>query len=265
MAVEPREKPLVLAHAEKEPLVFYGPPDAIQGTVRLHNTSEEKVRLQGIPVEGASIYGPGGSALEQLRLTARLFPREQAVVPVRFQADPRTPPGTYEMTVRLGDGVRKATVYVTEKVELRVQPSEVFFYTEGELTFQREFVVENAGNVPIRIGGRCQVLLVDRQDLPVALRRGLVEACDQDWQEALKSALCALSREHVGPLTVDREDATLGPGETRMGPVNFTLPDNLRPFRRYEARWGGYHGDVQVSVYVGGFRKPPREPERRKD
>lgn len=255
MAVESGEHPLVLVHAEEEPLVFYGPPDAIEGGIRLHNPTDERTRVRGVALEEASIYGPGGSPLRHLPVNARLDPREQAMVPVRFQADPRTPPGTYEMTLQLGKVTRHATVYVTEKVELRVRPREVFFYTEGDLEFEREFVVENAGNVPIRLGGRCRVLLVDRQQLPIALQSGLAEACSQEWQDALKSALCALSREHVGPLIIDREDATLSPGETRMGPATFRLPKDLRPFRRYEAIWGGYHGAVKVHVYVGRLPK----------
>lgn len=251
-------------HAEDEPLVFYGEPGAIRGTVRLHNPADEKVKLRSIPVETKDIRGPGGVPLRHMQLFARLPAQQQATVPVLLQVDPATPPGTYEVAVQLGNGKRSAIVHVVEKIDLRVEPSEVTLYTEGELAFEREFVIENAGNVPLRIGPKCLAPLVDSMELFVALRRGLENACEQEPAESLKNLLCAWSRQQVGNLALRRKDITLKPGETRIETGTFLLPDRLQSFRSYDAAMELYNASLHVTVYTGDLREDKSDSRKRR-
>lgn len=264
MAKKSQAYPLILAHAEDEPLVFYGQPGAIRGAVRLHNTSNEKVKLYGMPLDTPDIRGPGGAPLRQLQLSARLYAHQQATVPVMLQVDPATAPGTYEVSLQLGDRRRTAVVHVSEKIDLRLEPSRVSLHTEGEYVFQREFVVQNAGNVSLRLGSKCLALLVNPMELPAALRLGLKDACDQEPAEVLKAFLCAWSRRQVGNISLTREDITLEPGETRIETCTFTLPDNLRSFRRYDADMALYNATLHVTVYTGDLRKDQPKPKKRR-
>jgi hypothetical protein len=251
----PPDPPLV-AHAEDEPLIFFGPPGAIRGAIRLHNASAESLRLDDVAIEAAELRGPGRVPLQRARLGARLQPGEQAAAPLELQADPTTPPGSYEISLQLGETRRKATVYVTEHAALRLQPAEVFLYTDGEQTFQREFVAENVGNVPLRLGARCLVRLADPQEFQLALQEGLKGAGDQPWEDTARNVLGALERQQVGYLTITREEVTLQPGETRSGTVTFELPGKLQRFHRYVADWGGYGASTRIHVYVAEPARP---------
>lgn len=264
MAKQSQAPSLALAHSEDEPLVFYGQPGAVRGGVRLHNPSDEKVKLYSIPLETSEIRGPGGEPLRSLQLSARLYAQQQATVPARLQVDPSTPPGTYEVSLRFGDVERTAVVHVIEKIDLRLEPSNVSLYTEGEYVFEREFVLENAGNVPLRIGPKCLAPLVDSMEVPVALRRGLEDACEQEPAEVLRSFLCAWSQQQVGNVSLTREDFVLEPGETRIETGTFTLPDDLQSFRRYDADMALYNATLHLTVYTGDLREKKPGPEKRR-
>jgi hypothetical protein len=246
---------LRLAHAEDEPVVFYGPPGRLRGTLRLHNGSSEKVKLPAAALDLPNLRGPARQPLAQLPLLGRVYPNQQAQVPVVLNLDPSTPPGTYEGTVEVGAHRRRVRVHVTEEVGLRVQPTSVSIFTEGELVFPRDFVVENAGNVPLRLGSECVVPLVDTAELLVGVRRGLRGACEAaEAADVIKSILCEWSRQQVGTLSVKREDITLKPGETRPLRITFTVPQDLQRFRRYVADLPLYTASLHLEVVTGDFK-----------
>jgi hypothetical protein len=246
---------LRLAHADDEPVVFYGPPARLRGTLRLHNGSSEKVKLNAATLDLPNLRGPARQPLGQLPLVGRVYPNQQARVPVVLNLDPGTPPGTYEGTVGVGTQRQRVRVHVTEEVGLQVQPTSVSLFTEGDLIFPREFVVENTGNVPLRLGSECIVPLVDTSELLVGIRRGLRGACEaEEVEDVLKSILCEWSRQQVGTLSVQREDITLKPGETRPLTIAFTLPQDLQRFRRYVADLPLYTASLHVEVVTGDFK-----------
>ena len=225
---------LQLNHAEDEPIVFYGPPGRLCGTLRLHNPSPEKLKLSPIAVDLPQLRGSARQPLSHLPVLARVYPYQQAQVPAILNVDPSTPPGTYEGSLQVGERQQRMRVHITENIDLRVQPTSVSIYTEGELVFKREFIAENAGNVPLRIGDECTVPLGDAAELIAAVRQGLRGACEaSQTDDVIKAILCAWSQQQVGTLSVTREDGTLQPGETRPINVTFKLPENLQPYRRY--------------------------------
>jgi hypothetical protein len=263
MAEQGQAYPLAFAQAKDEPLVFYGPPDEVRGAIRLHNPSADKVKVYSLALDAADLRAPDGKPLREVRVSARLRADEQALVPVRVEVDPTTPPGTYQATVQIGEEQRAAAVHIVERIDLRIQPAEIWLTTEGELVFEREFVVENAGNVPLRIGPKCLAPLVDSMQVPVSLRRGLEAACKKEAAEVLKDVLCAWSEQQVGNVSLTREDVTLKPGETRTGKGTFTLPDDLQSFRRYDAQLALYNASLHLSVYTGDLRGGPRAPREK--
>lgn len=254
--------PVRLAHAQDEPLVFYGPPTALHGNIRLHNTSEEKVRLRSLTLETPKLRGTAGLPLQRLELAVRLYPSEQVSAQASICVDPTTPPGTYEATVLLGDRRQPVVIHVTERVDLRVSPQSVSLYTEGERTFRGEFVVQNAGNVPLRLGGKCLVPLTVSLPMGAAIQDGLEKACDAEPNEVLKKLVCAWSEQQVGEALITREDVTLAPGETRKIAGACRLPSNLHSFRRYAARLALYNASIDLEVYTGELPKG-REPAKK--
>ena len=246
---------LRLEHADDEPIVFYGPPGRLRGTLRLHNGSSEKVKLSAAALDLPNLRGPARLPIGHLPLLGRVYPNQQAQVPVVLNLDPATPPGTYEGTVEVGANRQRVRVHVTEEVGLRVQPTSVSIFSEGDLAFPRGFVVENTGNVPLRLGSECIVPLVDTAELLVGIRRGLRGACDAaEAEDVIKSILCAWSEQQVGPLSVKREDITLQPGETRPLTITFTLPQDLQRFRRYVADLPLYTASLHLEVVTGDFK-----------
>jgi hypothetical protein len=213
------------------------------------------VKLAAATLDLPNLRGPARQPLTDLPLLGRVYPNQQARVPVVLNLDPATPPGTYEGTVGVGTQRQRVRVHVTEEVRLRVEPTSVSLFTEGNLSFPRDFVAENTGNVPLRLGSECIVPLVDTSDLLVAIRRGLRGACEaEEVGDVVKSILCEWSRQQVGTLSVKREDLTLEPGETHQLTITFTLPQDLQRFRRYVVELPLYTASLHVEVMTGDLK-----------
>jgi hypothetical protein len=230
----------------------------------LQNTSDEKIKLRSLTLEAPKMRGRARAPLQQMDLAARLYPNEQVSLTALIQMDPTTPPGTYRAAVLLGDRRQPVIIHVTEEIDLRLTPNRVSIYTEGERTFEREFVVENAGNVPLRLGGKCLGPLTDSMELRGAIRRGLEGACEAEPRDVLKKFLCAWAEEQAGDVLLTREDVTLAPGETRQMTGTFRLPTNLRRFRRYDADLALYTATLHLEVYTGDLRKEQGDTEEKK-
>jgi hypothetical protein len=256
---------LRLEHAENEPIVFYGPPTRLRGTLKLHNPSSDKLKLPAVALDLPKLRGPARQPLGRLPMLARVYPNQQARIPAVLNLDPSTPPGTYEGSLQVGDRWQPVRVHVTEQIDLRVQPTSVSIFTEGALVFPRDFVVENAGNVPLRIGRECVVPLGDVAELHAAVRQGLRGACEaKETGDVIKSILCAWSQQQVGTVSITRDDITLEPGETRPLTLTFTVPDDLQPFRRYVTELPLYNAALHLEVVTGKFKSNRRSENRSK-
>ncbi len=251
-----RPASLVLAHGDDDPPVFYGPPSSLQGNLRLTNPTAEKLKLLQLPLSAPGLAGLARAPVGELQLGARLRPGEQGAAPATVALDPRTPPGEYRAEVALGGRSQPVVLQVVEHLDLRVQPGVVYLYTEGERTFTRRFVVENAGNVPVRLGGRCAAMLVDVVEERAALRDSGARACEDPDSDALRELLCAWSRQQVGLVFLDRPDETLQPGEIRAGDATIILPDGLQSHRRYEVYLELYNAGVLLDVTTGRLADP---------
>jgi hypothetical protein len=260
-----RPESLVLAHADDDPPVFYGPPAALHGSLRLTNPTDQKQKLVRLPLSAPGLAGLARAPAGELLLGARLQPGEQEAAGATIALDPRTPPGTYQAETNLGGRCQQIILHVVEVVDLRIQPDVIYLFTEGERRFTRRFVVENAGNVPVRLGGRCAAMLVDVIEERAALRDSGARACEDPQSDALRELLCAWSRQQVGLAFLDRPDETIEPGEVRAGEATITLPDGLRPHRRYEARLELYNAGVLLDVTTGHLtRSGPDQQEPQK-
>jgi hypothetical protein len=253
---------LILAHGDDDPPVFYGPPGHLRGSLRLSNPTDEKIKLGRIALSAGKLAGCARAEVSDLQLAVRLSPGEQELAPALVALDPRTPPGTYEGRLLLGDREQTVVLHVVDHVDLRISPDIVHLFTDGERVFERRFVVENAGNVPVRLGERCAAILVDQLERRAALRDAARRTCAEDGvsdeprtdagsRDVLRDVLCGFERQQLGPVLLDRPDETLQPGEIRAGAAKIMLPAGMQSHRRYEARLRLYNASVVLDVTTG--------------
>lgn len=253
-----KDSALTFGHSKAEPIVFSGPPARLRGTIRVRNGSGDKVKLSSLPLRRAAVTAAAAQPALAISLAARVYPNQDVRLPATVALDPTTPPGTYEGSVDLGNGEQPVRMYVVEHVDLRVEPQQVFIFSDGDLVFERQFVAENAGNVPLVLGNQCVVPLGDLTDFKTAVRHGLKGACDaKASDDVLKAFFCAWAQQQVGDLSITREPITLAPGETRAVTVKFQLPEDIRRFRRYVVQLPLYTATVQVEIVTGGMRGKP--------
>jgi hypothetical protein len=242
---EPPPGRITIEHSAKDPIVFYGPPTALRASVRLRNRSNEKAKLTDLVLEAPGLRGPAHQSLLQVSLRTRLYPHHEAQVSAGLAVDAATKPGHYAGVIRHEEREHPTQIYVVDHVDLRLRPRAVFIYTESERLFQRQFVAENAGNVPVVLDAECVVPLRDVAEVRAVLQRGLK---DQAGDDTVKAFLRAWADRQVGPLSIRREPVTLPPGEICPLDVTFELPENIQPSRRYVAELQVYTAPVHVEV-----------------
>jgi hypothetical protein len=248
-AQDPAGSAITIEHSADDPIVFYGPPAALRASIRLRNGSAEKARLSSLTVDAPGLRGPARQSPILVSLRARLYPQEQAQVGALLAVDGSTPPGQYEGTVGAGPRRYPVRVHVVPHVEFRLRPHEIFIFADGpERSFEREFIAENAGNVPVELDAECLVPLRDVAEVRAALQRGLKDLKAADDDDVLRAVLRAWSDRQVGPLSIRRDRVTIEPGSIRPLSVTFHLPDNLQPSRRYVSELRVYTAPVHIEV-----------------
>jgi hypothetical protein len=254
MAVQdPVGSAITIEHSADEPIVFYGPPAALRASIRLRNGSAEKARLSSLTVDAKGLRGPARQSPIVVSLRARLYPQEQAQVGALLAVDPSTPPGQYEGTVGADQRRYPVRVHVVPHVDFRLRPHELFIFADGpKRDFEREFIAENAGNVPVELDAECLVPLRDVAEARAALQKGLKDlnqdAKGADDDDVLRAVLRAWSDRQVGPLSIRRDRVTIEPGSIRPLSVTFHLPDNIQPSRRYVSELRVYTAPLHVEV-----------------
>lgn len=246
-------------------LRFSGPPRALAGTIPLINTTSEKQKIRNLAVNSDKLLGAASLPLREIPFHARLHGGEQLNIPVRLVVHPQTLPGTYHLELSVGARTVPATVYVTEVVDLRVQPREITILAGSASSYTRKFIVENAGNVPLPSGVKCECPLFHPSGLVGSLLIGLHKSDKAYAESMVKGFLTEWSDLYVGPLVVSREPMILGPGQRAAVDLEFQLPHELKPHRHYHANLQLYNAAVSVEIYttakIGSEPKP--EPSKR--
>jgi hypothetical protein len=205
------------------------------------------------------LLGAASLPLQAIAMSARLNPGQQAAIRSTLVLDAQTAPGTYPLKVTIGSNVVDATAHVTEVVDFRMQPDEITILAGSDSTYEREFVIENAGNVPLPLGDRCETPLVDSIDLQTAMLVGLHKALNQEAKGQVESWLREWGEREGGMLAVERDPIVLRPGQKITATARFHLPADLKPFRNYVATLQLYNATLQVSIYTtkkAGSKKP---------
>jgi hypothetical protein len=253
------------ASAETEKLVVAGPPHALHGQLQLRNDSDEKIKLRSLAVhDRAGDKGARKPRTATMHAAARLRPGEEALVGMRLEVSGQTAPGVYQMEVEIGDRSVPVQAHVTEHVDFKMEPSAVTLLVGANRVIEREFVAENAGNVPLPLGERCETPLLDSIDFITALREGLRKTVGIELKSRMEKILDQIGQVQVGPLVVQRERVTLRPGERRQITARFELPEDIKPSRHYRAVLELYNATLLVDIYTtekAGTKRPPAKGE----
>ncbi len=259
MATPTQSPNLSLVPAKSDTIIFSGPPGHLKATLRLQNISREKAKLSSVKLIAPKLQGMAKQPLEELRIAAKLFPNQQAEIPMVMPLDPITPPRTYEAQIHVGEQELEVLMHVSEHVELGVEPSGITIYLDGKVknSFEHEFVVENLGNIALPLGDKCMVPLVDSLGITSLLRNGLKDACEQTTDDVLKSFLCSWADQQVGLVSFIREPFTLEPGKKVIIKGRIELPEDTKPYRHYIADFELFNATIHLDVYSNGFEFVP--------
>lgn len=244
------ESVIQYANVDPKGVVFYGPPKMLRGTLPLVNPTDQKLKMQSLSVTTDTLRGPASLPLQTIAVGVRLMPGEQAAVRSTIQLDPQTAPGTYSFSVDVSGTSVPVTAHVTEVVDFRIEPSTVTLLAGSESSFERTFVIENAGNVPLPLGERCEAPLTDSIDLKTSMLHGLSNAGDAEVKEKVNAWLKDWGERMPGMLVVLRDPIVLSPGNKMTATATFQLPDTLQPFRCYTANLQLYNAFLTITVYT---------------
>jgi hypothetical protein len=241
---------MALAESADAPVIFRGSPRSLRGAIHLVNRSGKKVKLNAAPIHSEHLKGPSLQPLSEVTFGARLAPGQEATVPAFLEIEPNTPPGIYQAEIEIDGQRQPVEAHVSEALDFGIQPDGVTILADNQLSFEREFEVENLGNIPLSTSKRLEATLITSVGVLESFQAGLKQAIEQDLKEKLKSMLNEYANQQVGTLVVTQEQFTLKPGEKRRTKAIFTLPSDLEPFRHYQAVLELYNASLTVDVYT---------------
>lgn len=239
-----------LAASDNAPVFFSGPPHALQGNLPLVNTGAEKEKIRTIEVNTQELRGPASLPLKEIPFYAKLYPGQQASVTGTIALDPTTRPGKYDFEIMVAGKSVPATAQVAEVVDFRITPGNITILAGSSSTFTRQFVIENAGNVDLPTGSKCEATIFDSFDLITGLLTGLHNADKTSVETMVKGFLEEWANLEVGTLTISRMPVTVHPGQKLTVDVDFMLPAGLKPLRHYYANLQLYNATLGVDIYT---------------
>jgi hypothetical protein len=260
-----QQQAIELAGPEDARLFFSGPPEAVTGKIPLVNSSANKQRIQAVAVSAGDLKGASGLPLREFPFYAKLYPGEQANISGKIMLDRRTKPGSYDIEVTVGPRTLAATVHITEVVDLRVHPNEITILAGSSSSYTRKLTIENAGNLDLPIGARCEAPIFDSFDLLSSMLIGLHKADKNSAASMVKGFLQEWSELQVGTLVINRGPMILHPGQKVTIDVTFELPPDLKPLRHYHVNVQLYNAVLSVDIYTtaktGSARNRKSDPQ----
>lgn len=257
----------ILAHAADAPIILVGPPQALQGELRLHNPGEQKLvlrdaRLHQTPSRAAKASLPPVPDFSIRRIVLR--PGELRRVPLKIPLSPNTPPGEYRGQVEVGGHMREVVMHVTEVVQLQIAPAQLVIDNQPGATLIKHAVFTNAGNVPLTMGDIGPVVL-DETLLECRTGRAAIAAVgekitglDDYIAEVVRQTKAALEQTGILRVHVNGSPLSLAPGEVRPVELEIRIPDNLDRRARYLGVAALYTSNLEFLLVPTHTARPKR-------
>lgn len=232
---------LKFAQPTGQPLLISGTPGQLQGRLAIVNESPKKYTFRSAPFQSDRLLGAGRGELTEVKVISRIQAHQSGVLYFDIPIDPATPAGRYEASIQVGDQHQPIQVQVFEEVALHVLPDSVTLISDGELSFDREFMVENRGNVTLSLGSRSDARLFE-------------SGGPTGFQLTEKLNACAPEEESpcIVSLMYKDKDVTLQPGEQRIVAATVKIPGDLRPYRHYRADLQLLTAHIELNLYMRG-------------
>lgn len=226
------------------PLLVCGTPGELRGELSISNESATKQTLKTMPFSSDKLFGAGRDVLKELKIATRIQPNQAGTLYFDIPIDPATPAGCYEATIQVGEEHQPLKVQVFEEIALYATPDEITLISHGERRFEREFAIENRGNVALALGSRSETTLFatdGSSGLLLIEKKSGCHAADDNSDEA-QSPPCIVTLLH--------ENVTLKPGEKRIIKGTIEIPGNLKPYRHYHASLELLTAQIDLHLYT---------------
>jgi hypothetical protein len=270
--------------SDEEKIRLKGPPHALVGAVRLsrgpepkqfplrpNNLSESRAgyqfRLSRAEMVSSSLPLP--PRFTYLSLGSPIPSESTVHVPVRFALPPGTAPATYEAVFDIGGEPHSVELQVLPDERLDIAAPEPAMTGAAGEAVRCELLFSNRGNVPLTLDVLGGVVLEDLEPTCLAVDRALaaVRALAEE-KDAHRVFLDRLVKDYADRqpglvrVRVAEGPVTLEPGDARTLAVEFHLPGNLPPGRRYQGllEYGTGRARLRIdsTVAKGGREKAAR-------
>ena len=237
------------------PFIFSGVPPVLTGEIDLSNPSDEKIKVRSIPVVRQERGSAKSITLNELRVGARLAPKQRMRASAHILIDPSTPPGSYSAEVSLGTDSRPIVAHVFENGDIQVDPPRIRLRGAAGDVLSSLVVVSNRGNVAETLRDVALVFLEERswvgRSLVYALR-DVDEADDHGTylDRLLHEMKSSIARPAKVSVSADRD--VLRPGETAEVRVEIALPGELIKGRTYIGSTPLMSGQLSFEIEANG-------------
>lgn len=238
--------------SEDHPIVFWGPPDFVRGSIEVRNESRAMLSGVSIRVEETDIRTKDGVPLRWLQAQVPLLPEEQRKIHFRIPIDPHTPAGIHTAELVAGRSRERVAIAVSERSRIGVTPALLSLPNAPDAAVDRDVIVHNSGNLPVTLDRVSPVMLEDRDLLPRLAREVSRKSTHPTWDQVVGSISDEVKRADAhGALKVRVKDGpiALEPGETAIVQLEFSIPTHLHKDRRYIGRVSLHNARLIVDIH----------------
>jgi hypothetical protein len=207
----------------------------VAGACELVNTSDQDTFVRTVPVLATNLRDRLGAPIRDMPVMRTIPSGSTVSLPMRLKLHRQTPPGEYTVAVMLGDDRQEFVVQVPERRRLRLLQSQLTLLGEPRAKLTQPLGLTNQGNVPIAVGKLGAVILEELDGVCRSFQASLRGAGNKGYEPFLDALVAELASTRVDMLRVRLLDngGEIAPGETRSLPLEFHLPGDLKPGRRY--------------------------------
>lgn len=224
-----------LRFAENE-IILSGPPGSLRGSVVLHNSTDQHLFVRDLAMKNAQ------NADAVLPVHTTLKPREIKSRNLYYAIDPVTPPGTYEMNLKIGNETKKVTLIVHENLDVQLSPQNIVLEgIEPGLQHSKEILFSNKGNIALTIPAIKHNTLTDMDLICRNLSMAVRTCGDEGIEKTLDAFTKGLKKDITDWVDISIREAgqIVTPGQTILLHLNITLPGDVN--KNYH-----YTGEIKV-------------------
>lgn len=234
----------------KMPTILAGGARRVAGACEMQNSSQDDVFLWAVPAKSSTLRDPFGAVISEIPVMQTIPAGGSISLPLQLKLSRQTPPGEHTITLMLGDEERQMVVHVAENMQLRVEPAMVRLVGAAKAKLSKTLVVTNLGNVSAAIDRLGAVILEEDGGMCRSVQASLRAKGAEGYEPFLDALVAELATTRVDMLRVGVPDdvSEIPPGESRSIALEFHLPGDLTPGRRYFGQLAIGSGVIDVQV-----------------